>query len=200
MFRAAICTLASYSYKIILCKDKRLVGLRCDGGDDFFADFLDERRFFFSIERAPFARSFSSANITAAISACNSIITHKTNARLNTHTLHHNNFNCGLFVRVGIFFVEVVVEKSSVNAVAFERLLKNRIPRKTLKEYIKTIASAEHGLLLPSLLLLGAPHDNDSVAERCLRLTGRHTEECHREAKIDKRRIFLLSATSKPVK
>ena len=180
-----------------MCKDKRIVGLRIDGGDDCFADFLDERRLLFSIERAPIAGRDSSANITAAISACKSIITQKTNARQNTHTLHHNNFNCGFFVRVGIFFDEIVVKKSRVNAAAFERLLKIRIPRKTLKEYMKTIAPTDHSSQLTSYLLLEVLRGNDAEAACCPRSTGRHTEERHREAKIDTRQLCSLLSAAK---
>ena len=116
-----------------MCEHKRLVGLRSDRGDYCFADFLDERRLLFTIERLPIAGSDSGVHIIAVISACNLIITQKTNARQNTLALLHYNFNCGQFAYVDISFVEIVVEKSRVNAAAFERLLKSRIPRKTLK-------------------------------------------------------------------
>ena len=114
-------------------QNKRQFGLRSDGGVDCYADFLHERRLLFSIERALRARSDSFTNITAATTAYISIITQKTYARQNTLALHHNNLNCGFFVRVGIFFIEIVVEKSRVNAAAFECFLKNWIPLKTLK-------------------------------------------------------------------
>ena len=110
-------------------KDKRLVGFSSDSGGDCFANFLDKRRLFFFIEQTPSVGNIASAAIAAAISACNSIITQKAGARQNTLALLDHILYCGCFVRIGVCFVEIVVEKRRVYAAAFERLLKIRIPR-----------------------------------------------------------------------